>query len=148
MFALTDLTMSDKKGRKRSGYKRWLYDSSETKPKVTKWREQRKNSSGNNVSSSQNNSELVDSNVELEEIGESIPSTYVEKECNQGSPSHAKDSVLDSPEFEDSCCHSDESRFIPSPSATSLEGDHAGMIGGRLFGPNLKNLFIKKNNNK
>ena len=35
--------MSERRGYKRSNYKQWLYDSSQTKPKVTKWREEKKN---------------------------------------------------------------------------------------------------------
>lgn len=36
------MIMSDQRGRKRSSYKRWLYDSDQSKPKVTKWREKKK----------------------------------------------------------------------------------------------------------
>lgn len=58
--------MSCQRGRKRSSYKRWLYDSDQSKPKVTQWRERKKTLRLND--SDQDESVWIDSSVEFEEI--------------------------------------------------------------------------------
>ena len=58
--------MSCQRGRKRSSYKRWLYDSDQSKPKVTQWRERKKTPRLND--SDQHECVWIDTRVELEEI--------------------------------------------------------------------------------
>lgn len=58
--------MSCQRGRKRSSYKRWLYDSYQSKPKVTQWRERKKTPRLND--SDQDEFAWIDTNVEFEEI--------------------------------------------------------------------------------
>lgn len=58
--------MSCQRGTKRSSYKRWLYDSDQSKPKVTQWRERKKTLRLND--SDQDESVWIDSSVEFEEI--------------------------------------------------------------------------------
>lgn len=58
--------MSDQRGRKRTSYKRWLYDSDQSKPKVTKWREQKKTASLNDAQ--RDESGWIDNSIEFEEI--------------------------------------------------------------------------------
>lgn len=59
------MIMSDQRGRKRSSYKRWLYDSDQSKPKVTKWRE-KKNASLSHAE--RDKPRWIDNSIEFEEI--------------------------------------------------------------------------------
>lgn len=58
--------MSERRGYKRPTYKQWLYDSSQTKPKVTKWREEKKNVHSTDLNGE--DSAWIDDNLEPEEI--------------------------------------------------------------------------------
>ena len=71
--------MSCQRGRKRSSYKRWLYDSDQLKSKVTQWCERKKVLRLND--SDQDECVWVDTTVEFEEINsDDDPSLDVE-EC-------------------------------------------------------------------
>lgn len=60
------MMISDQRGRKRSSYKRWLYDSDQSKPKVTKWREQKKTASLSDAERDEPG--WIDNSIEFEEM--------------------------------------------------------------------------------
>ena len=61
--------MGDQRRGKRSGYKQWLYDSALSKPKVTKWREQKKNTRSKPIKADEdgNDTTWIDGKLEFEE---------------------------------------------------------------------------------
>lgn len=60
------MMISDQRGRKHSSYKRWLYDSDQSKPKVTKWREQKKTASLSDAERDEPG--WIDNGIEFEEM--------------------------------------------------------------------------------
>lgn len=84
--------MSCQKGRTRSSYKRWLYDSDQSKPKVTQWRERKKTPRLND--SGRDESVWIDTSVELEEINSDDDRALDVEECLESSTS----------QFSDVCC--------------------------------------------
>ena len=59
--------MNERRVRVSSTNKQWLYDSSQTKPKVTKWREEKKNVCRSTNLNGEDSAWIYD-NLELEEI--------------------------------------------------------------------------------
>lgn len=85
--------MSCQRGRKRSSYKRWLYDADQSKPKVTQWRERTKTPRLND--SDRDESVWIDTSVEFEEINSDDDDRALDvEECFESSTS----------KFSDVCC--------------------------------------------
>lgn len=122
--------MSDQ-GGKRSSYKRWLYDSDQSKPKVTKWRDQKKTSSLNDVESDE--SGWFDNSIEFEEISFEDDHALDVEECSGCSTSQFTDvcgtNTIVSPS-KDCCFHEDSHSSDSSIEiSTALE---AGLPVGKL----------------
>jgi len=82
--------MSDQRERKCSSYKRWLYDCDKSKPKVTKWREQKKISSF--YDADRDEAGWLDKSVKFEEISSDDDDRTLDvEECSGNSTSQFSD---------------------------------------------------------
>ena len=117
--------MSDLRGRKRSSYKQWLYHSDQSKPKVTKWREQKNTPSFNDE---RDESSWIDNSVEFEELGCDYDRALDVEECSRSSTLQFSDVCgTNTNESPPDCCFqskenhsSDSSIEIPTVLETGL----------------------------
>ena len=133
--------MSCERGRKRSSYKRWLYDSDQSKPKVTQWRERKKSPRLND--SDQDEFVWIDTSVEFEEINSDDDRALDVEEFLESSTSQVSSvcygsaTTVASRLSEDCFYQSEDAHFIHS-SDSSMEMCNVVEEGfprvGKLFG--------------